>query len=125
MEIKELRNKILETCHVTSCAVMLIEKKGDIIEYVIADPTKTIVTLTDLVEIASIISLRYGIIGYDKMSGGLKMTIDVFRDHITVSTAREENILITIVPNTANMNIVQVIQDVKNILTVELGKSQV
>ena len=100
-------------------------KKGDIIEYVIADPTKTIVTLTDLVEIASIISLRYGIIGYDKMSGGLKMTMDIFKDHITVSTAREENILVTIVPNTVNMNIVQVIQDVKNILTVELGKSQV
>jgi len=98
-------------------------KKGDIIEYVITDPTKTIVTLTDLVEIAKIISLRYGIVGYDKMSGGLQMTIDFFRDHVTVSTARQENILVTIVPNNVNMNIVQVIQDVKNILTVELGKS--
>jgi len=123
MEIKELRDKILETANVTGCAVMIIEKKGDIIEYVITDPTKTIVTLTDLVEIAKIISLRYGIVGYDKMSGGLQMTIDFFRDHVTVSTARQENILVTIVPNNVNMNIVQVIQDVKNILTVELGKS--
>lgn len=123
MEIKELRSKILETSNVTSCAIMLIEKKGDIIEYVITDPTKTIVTLADLVEIASIISLRYGIIGYNKMLGGLNMTIDVFRDLITVSTAREENFLVTIVPNTVNMNMVQVIQDVKNILTAELGKS--
>ncbi len=123
MEIKELRDKILETANVTGCAVMIIEKKGDIMEYVITDPTKTIVTLTDLVEIAKIISLRYGIVGYDKMSGGLQMTIDFFRDHITVSTARQENILVTIVPNNVNMNIVQVIQDVKNILTVELGKS--
>ncbi len=123
MEIKELRNKILETGDVTSCAVMIIEKKGDIIEYVITDPTKTIVTLTDLTEIASIIALRYGIIGYDKMSGGLKMTMDIFRDHITVSTAIGENILVTIVPNIVNMNIIQVIQDVKNILTVELGKN--
>lgn len=123
MEIKELRNKILETANVTSCAVMIIEKKGDILEYVITDSTKTIVTLTDLVEIAKIISLRYGIVGYDKMSGGLQMTMDIFRDHITISTARQENILVTIVPNTVNMNIVQVIQDVKNTLTVELGKS--
>ena len=123
MEIKELRDKILETANVTGCAVMIIEKKGDIMEYVITDPTKTIVTLTDLVEIAKIISLRYGIVGYDKMSGGLQMTMDFFRDHITVSTARQENILVTIVPNNVNMNIVQVIQDVKNILTVELGKS--
>lgn len=123
MEIKELRNKILETANVTSCAVMIIEKKGDILEYVITDPTKTIVTLTDLVEIAKIISLRYGIVGYDKMSGGLQMTMDIFRDHITISTARQENILVTIVPNIVNMNIVQVIQDVKNTLTVELGKS--
>lgn len=123
MEIKDLRDKILETSNVTSCAVMIIEKKGDIMEYVITDPTKTIVTLTDLVEIAKIISLRYGIVGYDKMSGGLEMTIDVFRDHITVSTVRQENILVTIVPNTVNMNIIRVIQDVKNILTVELGKS--
>ncbi len=123
MEIKELRNKILETANVTSCAVMIIEKKGDILEYVITDSTKTIVTLTDLVEIAKIISLRYGIVGYDKMSGGLQMTMDIFRDHITISTARQENILVTIVPNIVNMNIVQVIQDVKNTLTVELGKS--
>ena len=123
MEIKELRNKILETGNVTSCAVMIIEKKGDIIEYVITDPTKTIVTLTDLTEIAGIIALRYGIIGYDKISGGLKMTMDVFADHITVYTAIGENILVTIVPNAIKMNLVQVIQDVKNILTVELGKN--
>jgi hypothetical protein len=57
------------------------------------------------------------------MLGGLNMTIDVFRDLITVSTAREENFLVTVVPNTVNMNMIQVIQDVKNILTAELGKS--
>ncbi len=123
MEIKELRNKILETGNVTSCAVMIIEKKGDIIEYVITDPTKTIVTLTDLTEISGIIALRYGIIGYDKISGGLKMTMDIFGDHITAYTAIGENILVAIVPNAINMNLVQVIQDVKNILTVELGKN--
>jgi hypothetical protein len=93
-------------------------KKVDIIEYVITDPTKTIVTLTDLTEIAGIIALRYGIIGYDKISGGLKMTMDIFADHITVYTAIGENILVTIVPNAINMNLVQVIQDFKNILTV-------
>ncbi|MGQ0376283.1 MAG: hypothetical protein ACT4OW_02105 [Nitrososphaerota archaeon] len=124
MEIKELRSKILETCNVTSCAIMLIEKKGDIIEYVITDPTKTIVTLADLVEIASIISMRYGIIGYDKLLGGLNMTIDVFRDLITISSVIEENFLVTIVPNTVNMNMIQVIQDVKNILAIELGNSR-
>ena len=43
MEIKELRNKILETGNITSCAVMIIEKKGDILEYVVTDPTKTLV----------------------------------------------------------------------------------
>jgi hypothetical protein len=123
MEIKEIRNKILETGDVTSCAVMIIEKKGDIIEYVITDPTKTILTLTDLTEIAGIIALRYGIIGYDKISGGLKMTIDIFRNHITAYTGIGENILVTTMPNTVNMNLVQVIQDVKSILTVELGKS--
>ena len=121
MEIKELRNKILETGNVTSCAVMIIEKKGDILEYVVTDPTKTLVALSDLVEISALISLRYGIVGYDKILRGLKMTIDVFKDHITVSTAIQENILVVVVPSTVNMNMVQVIQDVKNILTVELG----
>jgi len=108
---------------VTSCAVMIIEKGGDITEYVITDPTKTIVSLTDLVEIAPIISMRYGLIGYDKMSGGLTMTIDVFRDHLTVSTAIRENILVTVVPNNINMDMIKVIQDVKNILTVEVERS--
>ena len=121
MEIKELRNKILETGNITSCAVMIIEKKGDILEYVVTDPSKTLVALSDLVEISALISLRYGIVGYDKILRGLKMTIDVFKDHITVSTAIQENILVVVVPSAANMNMVQVIQDVKNILTVELG----
>ena len=121
MEIKELRNKILETGNVTSCAAMIIEKKGDILEYVVTDPTKTLVALSDLVEISALISLRYGIVGYDKILRGLKMTIDIFKDHITVSTAIQENILVVVVPSTVNMNMVQVIQDVKNILTVELG----
>jgi hypothetical protein len=119
VEIKELRDKVLETCNLASCAIMLIEKKGDIREYVITDPTKTIVTLSDLVEISSIIALRYGIIGYNKMLGGLDMTIDVFRDLITVTTEREESLLVAIVPNTTNMNMIQVIQNVKSILTLK------
>lgn len=123
MEIKELRNKILETYNITSCAVMIIEKKGDILEYVVTDPTKTLVALSDLVEISALISLRYGIVGYDKILHGLKMTIDVFKDHITVSTAIQENILVVVVPSAVNMSMVQVIQDVKNILTVELSRN--
>jgi len=123
MEIKELRNKILEIGNITSCAVMIIEKDGDIIEYVITDPTKTIVTLFDLTEIASIISLRYGIVDYNKKLGGLQMTMDIFRDLITVTTKVGEKLLVTLVPNAVKMDIIQVIQDVKNILIVELGKS--
>ena len=102
---------------------MIIEKDGDIIEYVITDPTKTIVTLFDLTEIASIISLRYGIVDYNKKLGGLQMTMDIFRDLITVTTKVGEKLLVTLVPNAVKMDIIQVIQDVKNILIVELGKS--
>ncbi|MEX0764414.1 MAG: hypothetical protein WEC35_07580 [Nitrosopumilaceae archaeon] len=118
MEIKELRNKILEAGNVTSCAVMVIEKNGDIIEYVVTDPTKTLVTLSDLVEIASLISLRYGIVGFDKILGGLRLTIDEFRDHTTVSTSIEKGILVTVVPNTVNLN--SVIDEIKKILSIEL-----
>lgn len=122
MEIKDIRDKIMETGNVTSCAVMIIEKDGDIIEYVITDPTKTIVTLVDLTEIASIIALRYGIVDYNKKLGGLQMTMDVFRDEITVTTEVGEKLLVTAVPNTVKMDIAKVIQDVKNILILELGR---
>ena len=123
MEIKEIKKKILETGDVTSCAVMIIEKKGDIIEYAITDPTKMIITLTDLTEISGIIALRYGIVGYDKTSGGLQMTMDIFRNHIISYTATGENILVTIVPNSVDVNLFKFLQELKNILTVELGKN--
>lgn len=122
MEIKDIKNKILETGNVTSCAVMIVEKDGDIAEYVITDPTKTIVTLAELVEISSIISLRYGIVDYNKKLGGLKMMMDIFRDHITVTTQIGEKLLVTVVPSAVKMDIIHVIEDVKNILTVELGR---
>lgn len=118
MEIKEIRDKMLQVGNVTSCAVMIINKEGDIIEYVITDPTKTIVSLADLVEIAGLMSLRYGIVGFDKILGGLRMTTDEFRDHTTVSTAIEQGILVTVVPNTVNLNAVT--QEIKNILSIEL-----
>lgn len=122
MEIKEIRDKILETGKVTSCAVMIVGKDGDIVEYVITDPTKTIVTLADLTEIASIIALRYGIVDYNKKLGGLQLTMDVFRDDMTVTTEVGEKLLVTVVPNTAKTDMVKVIQDVKNILILELGR---
>ena len=117
MEIKAVRDKMLQVGNVTSCAVMIINKEGDIIEYVITDPTKTIVSLADLVEIAGLMSLRYGIVGFDKILGGLRMTTDEFRDHTTVSTAIEQGILVTVVPNTVNLNAVT--QEIKNILSIE------
>ncbi|MGH2612937.1 MAG: hypothetical protein ACRDFB_07800, partial [Rhabdochlamydiaceae bacterium] len=122
MEIKDIRNKILDTGNVTSCAVMIVEKDGDIAEYVITDPTKTIVTLADLTEIASIIALRYGIVDYNKKLGGLQLTMDVFRDDITVTTGVGEKLLVTVVPNTVKIDMVKVIQDVKKILILELGR---
>jgi hypothetical protein len=122
MEIKEIKDKILETGNVTSCAVMIVEKDGDIAEYVITDPTKTIVTLAELVEIASIISLRYGIVDYNKKLGGLQMTMDVFRNHLTITAEVGEKFLVTVVPNTVKMEIVNVIQDIKNILILKLGR---
>ena len=118
MAIKEIRDKVLEVGNVTSCAVMIVKKDGDIIEYVVTDPDKTLVSLADLVEIASLISLRYDIVGYNKMLGGLRMTTDEFRDHTTMSTVIEQGILVTIVPNTVNLNAVT--QEIKNILSIEL-----
>lgn len=120
MEIKEIRDKILETEDVTSCAVMMINKEGEIIEYVITDPTKTIIDLSDLIYAAKLFSLRYGIVGFDKILGGLKMTVDTFSDLFTVSTAIEEDLLVAIIPHTPNMNTIKFIQDMKDILSLEL-----
>jgi hypothetical protein len=119
MEIKEVRNEILETCGVTSCAVMLAEKGRNIEEYAITDPTKTIISAADMVEISSIISLRYGIVDFDKKFGGLQMTINVFKDLMVIATVIGKKFLIIIVPNNVSMNIIQVIQNIKNNLIVE------
>jgi hypothetical protein len=120
MEIKTIRDKILLVDNIKSCAVMIVSKDGDITEYIITDPTKTITSLADLVEVAGLMSLRYGIVDFDKILGGLKMTTDEFRDQFIVSTRLNGSLLVVVVPNDGNANIVQVIQDVKNILAVEL-----
>jgi hypothetical protein len=36
MEVKEIRDKVLEDCNLVSCAAMIVDKDGDIIEYVIS-----------------------------------------------------------------------------------------
>jgi len=118
MEIKVIRDKVLEVGNVTSCAAMIIKKDGDIVEYVITDPTKTIVSLADLVDIAGLMALRYDIVGYDKILGGLKMTTDEFRDHLTISASIEGNILVVVIPNNANLN--KVTECIKDILSIEL-----
>ena len=121
MEIKEVRDKVLEVGNITSCAVMVIEKKGDILEYVITDPTKTIVSLSDLVELAGVMALRYDVVGYDKMLGGLIMTTDEFRDNLTISSMIKENILVVVIPNTADLN--KVTAEIKNIVAIKLKNS--
>ena len=118
MEIKEIRDKVLEIGNVTSCAVMIVKKDGDITEYVVTDPDKTLVSLADLVEIASLISLRYDIVGYNKMLGGLKMTTDEFRDHLTISAMIEENLLVLVVPITVDLN--KITQELKTILSMKV-----
>lgn len=83
--------------------VMIIDLQGNIIEYLASKSFfDEMISFDELKYIAKLVSLRFGIVGFDKILRGLEITLNVFSDCIMAVTSLNENIIIVFVPRNAN-----------------------
>lgn len=96
--LDELQRKVKELQY-----VIIIDLQGNIIEYHTSKSFfDDMMSLDELKYIAKLISLRFGIVGFDKLYSGLEITINVFSEFIMTVTLLDGNILIVFVPRNAN-----------------------
>ncbi len=86
-------------------ALMVIDKDGNLLSYLISERCAGECNISHLKETARLISIRFGIAGFNKLSGGLDVTINVFKERIVmVREIFQDNILaITMPRNTHNL----------------------
>jgi len=68
---------------------MVIGEKGNLIEFSYSDSFEGVIDLDEQKYIAKLIGLRYRIADFHKIRGGLKMTINVFKDSCIAVTSRD------------------------------------
>jgi len=101
-------NKLVDTIERTIpdlYALMVIDKGGNLLSYLISDRCAGECNLSHLKETAKLISIRFGIGGFNQISGGLDITINVFKERIVmVREIFQDNILAIAIPrNTHNL----------------------
>ena len=101
-------NKLVDTIERTIpdfYALMVIDKRGNLLSYLISDRCAGECNLSHLKETAKLISIRFGIGGFNELSGGLDVSISVFKERIVmVREIFQDNILAIAMPrNTHNL----------------------
>lgn len=79
-------------------AIMIIDQQGKIIEHLETDEFKKEISFDELKYIASLVSLRFRIVEFHKILGGLEMTVNIFKDRIMMTTSLEDKISVIFVP---------------------------
>lgn len=79
-------------------AIMIIDKQGKIIEHAETEEFKKEVSFDELTYIASLVSLRFRIAEFHKILGGLEMTVNIFKDHVMMTTQLEDKISVVFMP---------------------------
>ena len=95
-------------------SVLLIGKGGKLIKNINPNSSERF-DKTELEFIAKLIDLRYSIVDFDKILGGLRITVNVFRDYCIFVTALNHNFTIAII--TKNVDIEktrQIIGEIKD-----------
>lgn len=101
-------NKLVDTIERTIpdfYALMVIDKRGNLLSYLISERCAGECNLSHLKEIAKLISIRFGIGGFNEISGGLDVSINVFKERIVmVRKIFQDKILAIAMPrNTHNL----------------------
>ncbi len=92
---------------------MVIGEKGNLIEFSYSDSFEGVIDLDEQKYIAKLIGLRYRIADFHKIQGGLKMTINVFKDSCIAVTSRDGKSIIAVITKMTNIeNIRQIMSQI-------------
>lgn len=96
--LDEIQRKIKELQY-----AVIIDLQGNITEYLASKYFfNDMISFDELKYVVKIVSLRFGIVDFDKILHGLEITINVFSECIMMATSLDRNILIVFVPRNAN-----------------------
>lgn len=96
--LDEIQRKIKELQY-----AVIIDLQGNITEYLASKYFfNDMMSFDELKYVVKIVSLRFGIVDFDKILHGLEITINVFSECIMMATSLDRNILIVFVPRNAN-----------------------
>jgi len=95
-------------------SAMIIDQKGDLQKIAISESFEGEIDPIEEEYIAKLINLRYKIAGFDKIRGGLKMTINVFEKGCIIVTSIDEKSIIAITTKLTNLEkICQILSQIK------------
>jgi len=122
-------NKLLDTIQKTIpelYSMLVIDKAGDLQSYFVSETCAGECDLSHLKEVAKLVSIRFGIGGFDKIGGGLDLTVNVFGKHLMlVRPISQDRILAIMIPRTDSNDIMKTVLDIDtstSIIDTELVK---
>jgi len=92
---------------------MIIGEKGNLKEFTYPKSFEGVIDFDEQKYIAKLIGLRYRIADFHKIQGGLKMTINVFKDSCIAVTSRDSKSMIAVITKMTNIeNIRQIMSQI-------------
>lgn len=91
-------------------SLLLIDYQGNLLSYYASQQCANNSCLSELKNIAKLVSIRFRIGGFPKLLGGLQMTINEFENYfMLVKGIYDDNILAIMVPRQANLDEIRAI----------------
>jgi len=85
--------------------MILIDKGGSLLSYFVSEGCSGECNLSKLKEIAKLVSIRFPIGGFDKLAGGLDLTINLFKERLVMTREifQDNLMVIAMARNTDNL----------------------
>ncbi|MCZ6582403.1 MAG: hypothetical protein O6761_04440 [Thaumarchaeota archaeon] len=122
-------NKLLDTIQKAFpelYGMIVLDKAGNLHSYFVSETCAGACDLPHLKEVAKLVSIRFGIGGFDKLAGGLDLTVNVFsKDLMLVRPISQDRILAIMIPRTDSNDIMKTVLDIDtstSIIGTELAK---
>jgi len=104
-------NKLLDTIQKAFpelYGMIVLDKAGNLHSYFVSETCAGACDLPHLKEVAKLVSIRFGIGGFDKLAGGLDLTVNVFsKDLMLVRPISQDRILAIMIPRTDSNDIIK------------------
>jgi len=92
---------------------MTIGEKGNMKEFTYSNSFEGVIDFDEQKYIAKLIGLRYRIADFHKIQGGLKISLDVFKDSCIAVTSRDSKSMIAVITKMTNIeNIRQIMSQI-------------